>query len=229
MRNAVTRGLARRVMTSGKLRHLLLGQPPGGFDLAGEKQLDWGWVMAKSAGLNGHALDIGSGPSPVPAALQAAGFMTTAIDLEPFQPFVLPEFRVIQGDFLDWNFGSERFDLVILCSAVEHFGLGGRYGAADENDADLRCMRKVRGLLQADGRLILTLPLGEDYVLRPWHRIYGRERFPRLIDGFRIIEGRGLVRTAGRPWQEVTVETAMNHPKTPQRYAIGEFVLKPIG
>lgn len=225
----MTRSLARRVMTSGKLRHLLLGQPPGGFDLAGEKQLDWGWVLAKSAGLHGHALDIGSGPSPVPAALQAAGFTTTAIDLEPFQPFVLPQFRVIKGDFLDWSFGSERFDLVILCSAVEHFGLGGRYGAADENDADLRCMRKVRELLRADGRLILTLPLGQDYVLRPWHRIYGRERFPRLIEDFQIIEGRALLRTAGGPWRETTVETAMNHPKTPQRYALGEFVLKPIG
>jgi SAM-dependent methyltransferase len=227
MRNALTRGLARRVMTSGTLRHLLLGQPPGGFDLAGEKQLDWGWVMAKSAGLNGRALDIGAGPSPVPAALQAAGFDTTAIDLEPFQPFLMPGFRVIQGDFLEWDFGNERFDLVILCSAVEHFGLGGRYGAAAENDADLRCMRKVKELLAVDGRVILTLPLGQDYVLAPWHRVYGRERFPRLIDGFHIVEGRALVRTAGGPWQEVPIETGMNHPKTPQRYAVGEFVLQP--
>jgi hypothetical protein len=87
-------------------------------------------------------------------------------------------------------------------------------------------MRKVRGLLQADGRLILTLPLGQDYVLRPWHRIYGRERFPRLIDGFRIIEGRALIRTDGGPWEEVTPEVGLNHPKTPQRYAVGEFVLQ---
>lgn len=224
-RNTTARAVASRLARSGTIRHLLLGQPKGGFDLAGEKQLDWGWVASKACGLTGRALDIGCGTSPVPAVLQAAGFSVTAIDLEPAQPFEFPNLRVIRGDFISYDFGREQFDLVVLCSAVEHFGLSGRYRSAQRSDGDIECMRKVRSLLSSGGRVILTIPIGLDYVLSPWHRVYGRDRFPRLIEGFSVLQDRAFARSPGGPWHMVTLQEGLAHPKVPQRYALGEFVL----
>jgi SAM-dependent methyltransferase len=226
MTGTFVRRLATTLTQNGTIRHWVLREPAGGFDLRGEKQLDWGWAMAKVASLSGTALDIGCGHSPVPAALHAAGFATTAIDLQPDQPFDLPGLEIISDDFLHRNFPAKSYDLVVLCSTVEHMGLQGRYDSAEAKDADLACMQKVLTLLRPSGRLILTIPLGHDYVLGSWHRVYGPQRFPRLIAGFEVVDARAFKRSAGR-WQATSVDDALDHPRTPQRYAVGEFVLRP--
>jgi len=224
MTGTFVRRLATTITQSGAIRHWVLREPVGGFDLRGEKQLDWGWAMAKVATLSGSALDIGCGHSPVPAALHAAGFATTAIDLQPDQPFDLPGLEIISDDFLQRRFAAESYDLIVLCSTVEHMGLQGRYQSAEAQDADLACMRKVLPLLRPSGQLLLTVPLGQDYVLGSWHRVYGSRRLPQLIAGFEVVDGRAFKRSAGR-WQATSVDEALDHPRTPQRYAIGEFVL----
>jgi SAM-dependent methyltransferase len=227
LRSAI-RAVGRTITHNATLKHVVRGEPRGGFDLAGEKQLDWAWVIEKSRATSGRALDVGCGDSVIPAALHLAGFQTTAMDLAPRQPYGMPGFRVLSGDFLTYDFGDEQFELISLCSAIEHFGLIGKNATAEENDEDLAGMRKARRLLAGEGRLLLTVPLGLDYVLRPWHRVYGAERLPLLLDGYQVLERKNLRRSApGGNWVQCTDEEALSHPRTPQRYALGEFVLSP--
>ena len=135
-----------------------------------------------------------------------------------------------QFGFREWCRGEPRpprggFDLVIACSSIEHFGLAGRYGATADDDADLKAARKIHSLLAPSGRLLLTIPVGMDAVHVPWHRVYGSERLPQLIEGFTIVEARFWTKSPWQPWYETTMQHALNHPVALQRYALGQFAL----
>ena len=60
---------------------------------------------------------------------------------------------------------------MVACSAIEHFGLSGRYGASEDPEGDLKAMRKIAAILNPSGQLFLTIPVGADMVFRPWHRV----------------------------------------------------------
>jgi hypothetical protein len=48
-------------------------------------------------------------------------------------------------------------------------------------------MAKMRQLLKHGGKMLLTIPVGQDALYPSSHRVYGRERLPRLLDGY-IVE-----------------------------------------
>jgi hypothetical protein len=85
-----------------------------------------------------------------------------------------------------------QYDGAISISSVEHSGLG-RYGDPLDPDGDLKSMKFLHGKLKPDALLFLSVPIGKDQILWNAHRVYGRERFPLLIDGFKIIETYGLI------------------------------------
>lgn len=85
-----------------------------------------------------------------------------------------------------------QYDGAISISSVEHSGLG-RYGDSLDPDGDLKSMKFLHGKLKPDALLFLSVPIGKDQILWNAHRVYGRERFPLLIDGFKIIETYGLI------------------------------------
>lgn len=82
--------------------------------------------------------------------------------------------------------GSEyaaSFHLAVSISSFDHDGLG-RYSDPLHATGDLRAMRRVKRLLTAEGRLILTVPLGPDVVVWNLHRRYGVLRLPLLLEGW---------------------------------------------
>ena len=48
--------------------------PKGGFDIHGEKELDWGWIAANIPHLPGMALDVGCYGSPICCILASMGY-----------------------------------------------------------------------------------------------------------------------------------------------------------
>jgi hypothetical protein len=136
---------------------------------------------------------------------------------------------------------TRPIDFVLNCSTTEHVGLQGRYGVAfDETDGDLSAMQKLRKLLKASGKMLMTIPCGQDAVMVPWHRVYGRERLPKLLDGFGVEEQVYWMKRADNRWYRVGREEALSYPPTtpivpttdPTRgptccYALGCFVLTP--
>jgi len=92
------------------------------------------------------------------------------------------------------EFGKQirKFDMVISISSFEHDGLG-RYGDPINPNGDFEAMKNVReNLLDKEGFLILSVPIGEDSVAFNAHRIYGRTRFFNLIEGFEIVDTFGF-------------------------------------
>jgi len=195
--------------------------------LKGEKELDYGWVAANVGDGIGKALDVGCVNSPVSAILATIGYDVIGIDLRPGIPYILNNFHFINEDFLEVSFEKKFFDVVVLCSTVEHIGLEGRYGNEDIINGDLIAMSKVLDILKSDGICILTVPVGVDGIFKPWHIIYGEERFPKLIRGFNITKSRFFVKKTWDKWYKTDQEEAFSFHGNELRYAIGQYVLKP--
>lgn len=222
--------MAKRVDRRLGLREWLRGEPrppAGGFDLEGEKLVDWGWICANLPHGHFRALEIGPGKSPVIPAMLALGYDVTAIDPWDDPSAIVDGIRFIPHDFNKVKLSSE-FDVVVLCSVVEHIGVGGRFNSKDDADGDLKAMAGVAGLLSAAGKLFLTIPVGADAVYRPWHRVYGRQRLPMLLKGFETICSRFLVKEPDGPWRVCSDSEALGSPADIRRYALGEMILRKI-
>jgi hypothetical protein len=220
---------AKRIDRELGVREWLRGHPRpprGGFDLAGEKIIDWGWICVNFPAGPRRALEIGCGESPILPAMLARGYEVTGVDLDSTIAAELNGFTFIKGDFNRIEL-LPPFDIVVACSTLEHFGLEGRYGSKRDADADLKAMSKIRSLLSTRGRVLITIPIGRDAVHTPWHRVYGKNRLPLLLEGFTIAESCFWTKVPWGPWYETTLQNAFDQPVTLQRYALGHFVLVP--
>lgn len=83
-----------------------------------------------------------------------------------------------------------KFDLIISISSFEHDGLG-RYGDPLNPNGDLRAMKECYSMLNDDGYLILSVPVGKDCIAWNAHRIYGPLRLPLLLRGWKIVDVAG--------------------------------------
>lgn len=210
------------------IRAVLKGEPRpprGGFDLAGEKLLDWAWICVNLPDPPKRALEIGCGESPILPAMIAKGYDVTGIDFDPIVSSVNSGFQFVQGDFTAVELRS-GFDVVVACSVIEHIGLSGRYGSSEDPDGDLKAMRKIGSLLAPGGLALITVPVGVDVVHRPWHRVYGQQRFPLLLEGYSIVRSRFMVKEPFGPWCEKDQSAALNYPINLRGYALGELMLR---
>jgi len=160
-----------------------------GPNLLGDRDIEWSWVAAHIPGTKGTALDFGPGGSYLGLIAAHRGYKVTALDLEPPQwPYIHPRLGQQHGDILKTDFRKNHFDLILNCSTVEHVGLSGRYGVTSDNpDGDLTAMGRLRDLLKPSGRMILTIPVGSDGVFPPLARVYGSQRLPLLLKGYKIL------------------------------------------
>ena len=133
----------------------------------------------------------------------------------------------MQGDFNELELEPGSFDQIINCSSVEHVGLAGRYGSADDPDGDLRAMEKMARILKPEGDMVLTIPIGLDAVHGPLHRIYGEQRLPRLLEHWDTREEAYWAKPAGGRFEPVTREQALGEAGSASYYALGLFVVTP--
>jgi len=199
--------------------------PRGGFDLEGEKLMDWGWICTNLPAGPKRALEIGPGKSPIIPAMLSLGYEVTAVDTSADPASIIEGFRFVRGDLNEFPC-DQRFDVIVVCSVLEHVGLAGRYNCQADDDGDVKTMHRIKSLLEPSGQLLLTIPVGRDVVHKPWHRVYGSERLPKLLDGFKVIRSHFLQKTPNGPWFSATREQALSTPIDVRRYALGEMVLQ---
>lgn len=109
------------------------------------------------------------------------------------------EFRRIQHDIpglqtytvADLQSTSLQFDCGVTISALEHDGLG-RYGDPIDPDGDLKTMRSYKNIIKPGGLMFLSVPVGQDALVWNSHRIYGPQRLPRLLEGWRLVAQAGF-------------------------------------
>ena len=90
-----------------------------------------------------------------------------------------------------WQNGGDKFDFVWSISSFEHDGLG-RYGDPLNPNGDLEAMDKCGRYMKSDGRLIVAVPVGKDEIRWNEGRVYGRNRLPKLLGEYDVIDSFGF-------------------------------------
>ena len=202
---------------------------PDGLNLLGDRDIEWSWVCAHIGKGPGKVLDFGSGTSRLGLVAAQAGFQVTCIDLRNNNDwyFFHDNLSFIQGDFLKINFVPKSLDLIINCSSVEHAGLSGRYGVTEDDiEGDLKVMDKMRSLLKLEGEMLLTVPVGKDNVFKPFHRVYGEERLPKLLQGYKVKKKNYWIKNDQNRWILADEQTAFRVKSSLYFCALGCFFLQ---
>ena len=153
-------------------------------DLPGSRIVEYAWVLRNLNLDKGTILDVGPGYSKFPILLASCGFKVYAIDIRDY-PHTHPNLMFIKGDIRDDKITSlynVRFDAITCISTLEHIGLND-----DVDDGDIKAIGRMRNLLKPQGRLLLTIPFSDKYVIKDGERKYDEERIKKITKGF-IIE-----------------------------------------
>lgn len=194
----------------------------------GERDVEWAWTLAHVHRGQGRVLDFGSGNGMLALGASFAGNHAVAVDLEHEQYlFRGHDIEYVQGDFNELELEPRSFDQIINCSSIEHVGLSGRYGSPDDADGDLRAMAKMAELLKPEGDMVLSIPVGVDAVYAPWHRVYGEQRLPRLLERWEIRKEAYWAKREAEQYEPVTREEALADEGSPTYYALGLYVVTP--
>ena len=172
-------------------------------NLCGDRDIEWTWVMANlPEGRGENALDFGNGGSPLGLASAMRGYNVTAVDLCNVEwLYEHPNLHFVRGDILKMDLPSRSFNLVINCSTVEHVGLPNRFGVIDNlDDGDLMAMQRLRELMKPGAIMLLTVPVGRDEVFPPMCRIYGQERLPKLLAGYKVYKEQFWLKNEQNKW-----------------------------
>jgi hypothetical protein len=199
-----------------------------GATLIGDRSIEWSFCLARLADGPGTTLDFGADVGFLSLAAAQRQHDVVALDrMPPALEYRHPRVIALQADILDQPLEGRRFDQIINCSSVEHVGLAGRYGSFEDPGGDLKAMAIMRDLLDAEGRMIVTIPVGRDLVCAPLHRIYGHERLPRLLEGYSVQEAQYWRRDpAASAWTQVDRDDALQTEGSEWFYALGLLVLK---
>jgi SAM-dependent methyltransferase len=208
--------------------------PPNKINIWGERQVEWTFISSEIPQGPGDALEFGCENGYLSLLAARKGFQVTALDLEPQKfSWQVPNVQFLQADLLKTEMPADKYDLVINCSSVEHVGLAGRYGINESaTDGDLEVMQRLGRTLKPGGKFLVTLPCGRDLVASPWHRVYGKDRLPRLLSGLRVEKELYWIKDEENRWVATDRNTALDfvpvvHPSDPHQcsYGLAGFVL----
>jgi Caenorhabditis protein of unknown function, DUF268 len=199
-------------------------------DLSGDRDVEWAWTAAHIPDQPGKVLDLGPATSTTPMISAFKATEVIALDLEPptmMMTFTVPGLTYIKGDILHGGLPDGQFDTIVNCSTTEHIGLSGRYGSTEDPDGDLKAMTIMRERMSGPrARMVFTIPVGLDSVERPYHRIYGNERLPRILSGFEVVKQAYYAKpNLPNIWRSVSKEVALSVKGSSSFYALGLFVL----
>jgi hypothetical protein len=199
----------------------------GALTLSGDRDLEWSWVVAQASSNVNRTLDFGPGNSSTPTALSFISDEVVALDLNvPDIQYGVKNIKHVLGDITAPPPGLGTFDLIVNCSTIEHVGLPGRYGSKEAIDGDLIGMQNLLGMMNSSAKMLMTIPVGIDGVYLPNHRVYGNDRLPKLLKGYKIETERYFAKTESkRFWAEVSKEEALATRSSGSFYSIGLFVL----
>jgi hypothetical protein len=110
---------------------------------------------------------------------------------------------------------GRKFDRVLAPLMVHRAGLGLLEDEVDP-DGDLAMLAKLRDLLEPNGLLMMTLPVGPDLVLYNSARVYGSVRLPLLLRGWHRVDMVGLESLLALP-EKTTLVTFVLRPVQPAK------------
>lgn len=129
--------------------------------------------------------------------LDVGGIPTRSHEMQLFYDYVNSnniDFRICdfrggkyQGDFVQINFGEEKFDIIIFLSSLEHFPQCTESDVVFRDGYDKQGYKKALDILKPGGKIFLTVPFGK-HVWQPYHQNYDMRGISSLTEGSTIIE-----------------------------------------
>lgn len=204
---------------------------------AGDRDVEYSFIVGNLPPGPGRAMDFGCGPAHLSLEAAERGYEVTALDMMSYEGDIYwrhPSVKFAIGDVLSIDLPEKHFDVVMNCSAVEHVGLAGRYAVESQRDSgDLDAMQAMGRLLKPGGLMLLTVPCGRDAVFAPYFRVYGEQRLPQLLHGFKLEKQEFWSKDAADRWVPCEADKALtctpsSDPLYPlyNSYALGCFVLR---
>jgi SAM-dependent methyltransferase len=206
-----------------------LSEPPIP-NLIGDRDIEYSWICSRIPQGSGRALDFGSGPYWMGLLAARKGYNVTAVDLTSVDwPYRYPSLVFHQRNIFAMDFAKETFSLILNCSAIEHVGLTGRYNTElSDRDGDIKAMKLLHEFAAPRGIMLMTIPVGIDSVFAPLHRVYGNERLPLLLEGWRVNEEEYWTKDSTNKWVVNSKREALQWKPTPHCYALGLFSLEKV-
>lgn len=129
--------------------------------------------------------------------LDVGGIPTNAHEMNNFYNFIQNneiDFRICdfrggyyQGDFVQYNFDNQKFDIIIFLSSLEHFPQCTESDVIFREGYDKQGFAKALEILNEGGKIILTVPFGK-HRWQPFHQNYDLQGIINLTQGASIIE-----------------------------------------
>lgn len=211
------KGVVYRASTSTILRAIRMQRRVLGGELKiNERILEYPYIFNRIRP-SGKVLDIGCTSSRLPIQLASLGYETHGVDLLDY-PFAHPNFHFHKEDIFEWE-PKEKFDIIILLSTIEHFGLGVYGDDPRAGDMDKRAVERIASWMKPGGQMLVTTPFGRPRIT-PKHRIYDEKRlaevFPTAL--FARADERYFERK-GMHWMPSTKErvAGLDSPENPPR------------
>jgi len=90
---------------------------------------------------------------------------------------------------------------------------------------DLDAMLLLSTLLKKNKHMLLTIPVGKDQVCGHYHRVYGSNRLPKLLENWIIIKEEFWLKNEINQWIQTSKNEALNMEPNRYYYGLGLFVL----
>lgn len=90
----------------------------------------------------------------------------------------------------EFSQNPRKFGVIFSISSFEHDGLG-RYGDPIDPEGDMKAMQNCLSMLNPDGFMVFATQIGKGSICWNAHRIYGRARLSRLLEGWELLDFRG--------------------------------------
>ena len=193
-----------------------------------DRYIEYPFAISHLPPLPARVLDVGCTSSLFPLVLSAFGYHVTGLDMRPYpivEKISFPNFQFLKHNLTNQPLPPKSFDCVTAISCIEHFGIPGRYGTEPNQWADFDAMFYIYSCLKDEGRLILTIPVGIYTVIPPYYRVYGEERFEKLITGFDLRQERYFIRDEKDCWFECSREMAFSIKPTKEIFGLGLYCL----
>jgi len=124
-------------------------------------------------------LDFGGFESILPLQLSALGYEVTVLDQMPY-PFCHPNLTILCAEiFSNPLILTQKYDVVVSISTIEHLGLG-HYGDAVIEDGDRKGVEILWNFLKKGGRLMASVPAGKPTIQRGY-RVYNKQRLTEFF------------------------------------------------
>jgi ubiquinone/menaquinone biosynthesis C-methylase UbiE len=168
-------------------------------------------------------LDIGCSGSFFPLLLASFGYETYGIDIRNYpilNKLDFENFKFTKSNSIDTQFPAEFFDTIVAISTLEHIGIGGRYAIVEDLGGDLKTMSEIWRILKPDGNVLLTVPYGKNTIIRPYMRLYYKERIREISRNFIIKKEEYYMQDKDNDWIKCKEDDATQAKIKPDRYPL---------